>query len=399
MRHETTSLGGANGGPSAPALPSREVGRYDRGQAGPLFLTVGGLHGNEPAGITASERVLAGLERTGAKLRGRYVALRGNLAALAADQRFVERDLNRIWTPADLDGLQGRIAAEDGPDEGELRALLNSFQALFLEPCGGEHCQEVVLLDLHSTSGPSTPFLCMADTLQNRRVSFALGVPVILGLEEALEGTLLDFMSEAGHVAIAFEGGAHHGPDTVDAHEAAIWLGLVSAGLLDAKDVPELEGHRAVLERACSGAPAIVEVRHRQGTRPGDGFLMDPDWANFQPVGRDQVVAKDLGGEIHAPIAGRLLLPRYQDQGDDGFFITRDVRPFWLSVSAKLRRSGLGIMLPLLPGVQRVEGDPRRLRIDRRKARFGVRQIFHLFGFRRFREDEWGYVFLRRPDK
>ncbi|MDF1800983.1 MAG: succinylglutamate desuccinylase/aspartoacylase family protein [Planctomycetota bacterium] len=399
MRHETASLGGAGGGPSAPGLPSREVGRYDCGLTGPLFLTVGGLHGNEPAGITASQRVLAGLENAGIKLRGRYVALRGNLAALAADQRFVERDLNRIWTPADLDGLQNRIAEEDGPDEGELRELLNAFQRLFLEPCGAGHCAEVVLLDLHSTSGPSTPFLCMADTLQNRRVAFALGVPVILGLEEALEGTLLDFMSEAGHVAIAFEGGAHDGPDTIDSHEAAIWQGLVAAGLLDARDVPELERHRGVLEHACHGAPAIVEVRHRQGTRPGDGFRMDPDWANFQPVERGQVVAQNLTGEIHAPITGRLLLPRYQDQGDDGFFITRDVRPFWLRLSAKLRRSGLGALLPYLPGVKRVAGDPRRLRIDRRKARFAVRQLFHLFGFRRFREDEWGYEFLRRPDR
>jgi len=380
-------------------LGPREVGRYDSGLPGPLFLSVGGLHGNEPAGIEASIRVLETLDRDRPPMHGRYVALRGNLSALADEQRFVERDLNRIWTPADLASLQERASEEDGPDERELRGLLQTFQRLFLEECGGRHCKEVVLLDLHTTSAPCTPFLCMADTLQNRRVSFELGVPVILGLEEALDGTLLDFMSEAGHVAIAFEGGTHEGEATVDAHEAAIWGALVAGGLLEDRDVPGLEGHRDLLRRTCADAPAIVEVLHRHGTRAGDGFEMDPGWTSFQRVGRGQAVARDLSGAIHAPLAGRLLLPRYQDQGDDGFFISREVRPFWLSISAWLRRSGLGALLPLLPGVKRVEGDPRRLRIDRRKARFGVRQIFHLFGYRRFREDQWGWVFLRRPDR
>lgn len=382
-----------------PELAAREVGRYEAGLAGPLVLTLGGLHGNEPAGIEASARVLRILSETAPPLRGRYVALRGNLPALAVDRRHVDRDLNRLWTAADLGALERRDPSEDDVEQGQLRALLQTFQALFLEPCGGGDATEVVVLDLHSTSAPSTPFLCIADTLQNRRVSFALGVPVILGLEEALAGTLLDFMSEAGHVAIAFEGGTHRGDETVDAHEAAIWLGLVAAGALDPEHVPDLPAKREILRRLCAGAPAIVEVLHRHGTRPDDGFVMDPGWSSFQPVSRDQVVARDLTGPVHAPLGGRLLLPRYQEQGDDGFFVSRDVRPFWLGLSRWLRKSGLGAALPLLPGVQRVEGDPRRLRIDRRRARFLVRQIFHLFGFRRFREDSWGYEFVRRPDR
>jgi succinylglutamate desuccinylase len=388
--------GGTGGSPQESAL-GREVGRYDSGLAGPLFVAVGGLHGNEPAGISAAEAVLERLLREGPTMRGRFVALRGNRAALGACQRYIERDLNRIWTQADLVGLKRDPAHLDGPDEGEVRGLVDAFADLFHEPIGGLAPREVILLDLHSTSGPSTPFLCMADTLQNRRVAFALGVPVILGLEEALEGTLLDFMSEAGHIAMAFEGGAHQDAETVPCHEAAIWCGLVAGGLLEPGAV-ELERHEKLLERLVEGAPEIVEVLYRHGTRGGDGFTMDPGWANFQVVHRGQRVAADDDGEIDAPLTGRLLLPRYQSQGDDGFFLARSVRPFWLGLSASLRRLGVERLLPFLPGVKRLDGSWRHLRVDRRKALFGVRQIFHLCGYRRFKEDPAGFVFVRRPD-
>jgi len=390
------SRGGTGGAPQNAPL-AREVGRYDSGLAGPLFVAIGGLHGNEPAGISAAELVLERLLEEGPELRGRFVALRGNRAALAIDQRYVERDLNRIWTQADVVGMQRDPAHLDRADEAELRSLLGTFRELFQDAVGGKVPREIIVLDLHSTSGPSKPFLCMADTLQNRRVAFALHVPVILGLEEALEGTLLDFMSEAGHIAMAFEGGAHLDPETVACHEAAIWCGLVAAGSLQegAVDVSEKE---ALLKRLAVGSPGIVEVLYRHGTRGGDGFTMDPGWANFQPVKRGERVAADDDGEIGSPLSGRLLLPRYQSQGDDGFFVSRQVRPFWLSLSATLRRFRVEHLLRFLPGVSRVDGSWRHLRVDRRKALFGVRQIFHLCGYRRFKEDPMGFVFLRRPD-
>ena len=52
-----------------------------------MVVCVCGIHGNEPAGLRAAERVLADLERRGAALRGDFVAIAGNLGALAAGRR------------------------------------------------------------------------------------------------------------------------------------------------------------------------------------------------------------------------------------------------------------------------------------------------------------------------
>ena len=375
----------------------REIGRYDTGRPGPLFIAVGGMHGNEPGGVLAAEGLFDELERHRVELQGRLVALRGNCAALALETRFVEEDFNRVWTPEKLGKLERQTPNADGSEEAELRGLRETLEALFVEPIAGRPPAGVVLLDLHSTSGPSKPFLCMADTLQNRRVAFGLGVPVILGLEEALPGTLLDWMSEAGHVAIAFEGGTHASKDIERCHRAAILCALEAAGMV-AEGVMDIARERKRLQSMAEGLPEIVEILTRHATVPGDGFTMDPGWQSFESVKRGERLAEDHSGVLLAAHDGRMLLPRYQPQGNDGFFVARDVRPFWLWISALLRRLGAERALPLLPGVRRDPSDPRALRVDPARARYLVTQVFHLFGYRRAAQDGEQLVFIRRPD-
>ncbi|MFT5998627.1 MAG: succinylglutamate desuccinylase, partial [Neolewinella sp.] len=84
----------------------RIIGHYRGAEAGPLVVAIGGVHGNEPAGVLALERLFDMLEdepriNPGFSFKGDLLALRGNLAALAAGVRFIDADLNRIWRPLD----------------------------------------------------------------------------------------------------------------------------------------------------------------------------------------------------------------------------------------------------------------------------------------------------------
>ncbi|MFN9706664.1 MAG: succinylglutamate desuccinylase/aspartoacylase family protein, partial [Planctomycetota bacterium] len=74
--------------PPAAQAPPRELGRHDRGVPGPTLLVLAGVHGNEPAGVAAAQRVLAELARRDAPIRGRLVAFAGNLGALALGRRY-----------------------------------------------------------------------------------------------------------------------------------------------------------------------------------------------------------------------------------------------------------------------------------------------------------------------
>ena len=91
-----------------------------------------------------------------------------------------------------------------------------------------------------------------------------------------------------------------------------------------------------------------------------------------------------------------MLLPLYQGQGDDGFFLCRDVSPFWLRVARALRHAKLDRIVHWLPGVSRATDDPNTLVVNPKIARWFVVEIFHLLGFRRRRTIGGRLTFQRR---
>ncbi|MBA3550264.1 MAG: succinylglutamate desuccinylase/aspartoacylase family protein [Nannocystis sp.] len=370
---------------------ARVLGRHGSGRPGPTVVVTGGVHGNEPAGCEAMLRVLATLERERLSLRGELWGVAGNLRALAAGRRYLDRDLNRRWIREDIARIVN-AGPEEAIEDHEQLELLELFAPLLARARA-----PIVFFDLHSTSGPAAPFSCMADVLRNRGIALALPLPVVLGLEEVIDGSLLGYLCDLGHIGVAVEGGQHDDPDTIDAHESALWIMLVAAGALEAEQVPALAMHRQRLAGGAQGLPAVSEIRHRHIVRPEhEPFVMLPGFDNFQAIMRGQLVAHDARGPVHAPIAGRMMLPRYQGLGDDGYFVAAPVSPLALQVSAALRWLQLDRLVPLLPGIRRHPERPDHFIADPQVARSRVVEVFHLFGYRHVRIVGPDLVFARR---
>ena len=368
----------------------RELGTYDRGAAGPTLIVLAGIHGNEPAGVLAVQRVLGRLQEQEAPLRGRISALAGNLRALGRGVRYLQRDLNRQWLPDAVAGLLARDPALDGDEDREQRELLGLFERLLQRAAG-----PVVFVDLHTSSADGPPFICLADTIDNRRAALATGVPLILGIEETIDGASLEWWSQRGVVNFAVEGGQHGAPTTVANHEALLWLLLAELGML-ADDQLDVAPFRRHLEQVTRSLPPVVEIVHRHAITAADEFRMQPGFVNFQRVRKGELLATDRRGELRAPYDCRVLLPLYQPQGDDGYFLARDVRPFWLGVAALVRRLRLDALVRWLPGVRRDPQEPNTIVIDRRVARWFVTEVFHLLGYRRERLQGTKVSFSRR---
>ncbi len=356
----------------------RWLGSHEGSAPGPTMVIVGGIHGNEPAGVVAVQRVLQVLARARPNMRGRLLGLAGNIRALAKDIRYHDRDLNRRWYPDHLARLRDQARELDTPEDHEQRELLTIFDRL-----DEQFDHPLVVLDLHSFSAEGPPFSVVADALRNRPIALELRVPIIFGLEEAVDGTLLGYLADLGHIAVGFEAGQHEDPRTVENHVAAIWLALVAAGLLDRADLPELERHEARLEEAGAGLPRAVEIVYRHAIRPGDGFHMDPGWVNFQPLRRGERVATDSDGDITSPSSGCMLMPLYQGQGEDGFFVARELGEVRLQVSAALRKLGVDGLLSWLPGVH-VAG-PSKDELELRGVAEGpvMQEALRLLGYRK----------------
>jgi hypothetical protein len=370
----------------------RVLGTVDDQLPGPTVVLIGGVHGNEPAGVIAVRRVLRRLARERPIVNGKLVGVVGNREALAAKRRFAVRDLNRDWT---LQGCTELLTASDLRDEdAEQQALLEVF-----EPLMAEARRPVVFIDLHSSSGRGAPFCCMADVLRNRRIALGLPLPLVLGLEEVIDGSMLGYLCDRGHVGIAFEGGRHDDATTVDHLESIIWLSLVAAGLLDRSQVSDLEEHHARLRAATTGLPRVLEIRHRQVVGPRGDFVMEPGFSNFGPVRRGELLAHEDGAEIRASEHALLMLPRYQGEGDDGFFLARPVSSVWLTLSAALRRARLDRWLPRVVGAKPVPDAADHFELDGPLPPRWVTNLFHLFGYRKMRSNGRGQVFSRRrPD-
>ena len=369
----------------------RFIGRLRGSEAGPTALISGGIHGNEPAGAVAARRVLEQLTAAATPIRGEIVAVAGNLEALAGDRRYVHHDLNRAWTADKIDRLVSRDPALDDSEMREQRELLGIFEEHRKNARG-----DVVILDLHTTSAGGPPFCLFSDTLANRRIVTQLGIPLVLGLEECIDGTLLDYATKVGMNAFVVEGGQHREEGSVAYHEAAIWLTLRAIGVIAPQHIPNEQRHRDVLRAATAGLPRALEVRYRHPVAPEDRFVMRPGYVGFQRIREDEVLAQDVSGEIKAREDGRVLMPLYQEQGEDGFFVIREIRPFWLGVSTAARRAGLPGLIPMLPGVQRHPHRRDWVVVRRGIARFYRSQIFHLLGFRTREENDGEVVYARR---
>lgn len=376
------------------ARQERLIARVGQPEGGPLLIALGSIHGNEPAGSQALEQVAAALREGGPALRGCFVALRGNLAALAEQRRFLDTDLNRAWTPERLERLRGPVAHQpvdaEAVEQQELLKIIDGLLAAADQP--------VFFLDLHTSSGDGPPFATVGDTLRNRRFALRLPLTLVLGIEEQIDGSLLEYINNQGHTTLGFEGGQHDDPQSVERHQALVWLALEAAGMLKPEAVPQRQRWQAALEEPLARQPRVVEVRYRHHLEPGDAFQMRPGWQSFQPIKAGELLARDQAGDIRAREAGMVLLPLYQGLGEDGFFIGRPVARFWLTVSALCRWLRLDRLVHWLPGVRRVPGDQTTVLVDKRVARWWAVEIFHLLGFRKERATACELRFQRRRE-
>ncbi len=290
----------------------RRIGQFDRGLDGPIVIAVGGVHGNEPAGILGIRTVLDHLQKTQPDFKGKFFGLSGNLTALKTGERFIDHDLNRIWVEDDCNGDQRELGSEGH----EMNALHEALQDILSQVSG-----PVLLLDLHTTSAEGCPFMMVDDSQDIGDYKAFYPVPIITGLIDCLHGTLVRFMVNRGHRALVFEGGQHDKITTVENVIAAIWILLVKLGCLERSHVPDYDFQVTRLAKEAAGLPEILDIFYRHVISAEDQYETVPGFFNFDPVQRGEILAHDQHGAIRASQDGRILMPRYQGQGNDGYFL------------------------------------------------------------------------------
>jgi succinylglutamate desuccinylase len=306
----------------------RIIGRFTGEEKGPLIICFGGMHGNEPAGVKALDLMFKMLEvepitNPDFYFRGRLLGLRGNVQALDLGVRYLEKDLNRMWRPEVVEPIMAADRDQLQYEDLELRENLEIIHKELKE----YEPDEVLVLDIHTTTAFGGIFSIATDDPDSIKIAIEIHAPVITGMLEGIHGTGLHYFNKAffdyNMVPVVFEAGQHYEPLSVNRAIAAVTNCMRTLGCVRAEDV-ENQHDQLLLEYA-DGLPKVAELITVHRITPEDQFKMLPGFNNFQEVRKGQQLALDKEGVIIAPEDGLILMPLYQSQGDDGFFLIRQI--------------------------------------------------------------------------
>ncbi|AKA35457.1 succinylglutamate desuccinylase/aspartoacylase family protein [Flagellimonas lutaonensis] len=353
----------------------RIVGHIKGKQPGPTVVFFGGIHGNEPAGIFALDEVVKKLRSNKTPFNGEFFAVAGNVSALQKKVRFHEEDLNRIWHPERIAQLE-RQNGRETPDAKEMRALMGFLKELF-----STTSPPYYFIDLHTTSGETSPFIVVNDSLLNRKFVSNYPLPIILGIEEYLSGALLSHINEMGYVSFGYESGQHDAASAIENSINFINYTLALTGAVDV-GVEELAKLRCKVADSCDEPHTFYEIYYQHEIGPSDQFDMLPGFVNFQKVPKNQPIAINGQGVIKTTKPRQLFMPLYQKKGSEGFYFIREIPRFFLWMSKWVRNLKMDSVLTLLPGINWASNDKVALMVNKKIARFMAKPIFHLLGYR-----------------
>ncbi|NNE27129.1 MAG: succinylglutamate desuccinylase [Saprospiraceae bacterium] len=306
----------------------RIIGRFNGQEKGPLFICFAAMHGNEPAGKHAIDLVFKMLEvepisNPDFHYKGRFVGLIGNIQALQKGERFIEKDLNRQFTLDNISRVMNADHAHLKNEEKELRELIDTIN----NEIEDYQPEKILFLDLHTTSSHGGIFTISANDPDSIRIASALHAPVILGMTRGLRGTTMHFFNnnhfEANTISLTFESGQHEEKLSINRAISAIINCMKEINSVQNDHVENF--HEEILIKYSDRLPKVAEMLERHPVYPEEGFEMLPGYKNFQFVRKGEVIAKDKNGNIAAKEDGLLLMPLYQKQGEDGFFIIKVV--------------------------------------------------------------------------
>jgi len=221
------------------------VWAFDSGNAGPTLLITALIHGNEICGAWALKELLAASLRP---KKGRLVLAFCNLAAfdtldVAAHDaaRFVDEDMNRVWTSDKLD----QPVTQERRRALELRKWVAAADWL---------------LDIHSMHEPSPPLMMTGMLKRNVDLAKRLGVPqhVIMDVGHK-DGTRMRDFAQFGDpqsqaLALLIECGYHGDPSSVDTARNVVAHFLLESGIVEGADLP---GHWTLAQK---GQQTVLQV-------------------------------------------------------------------------------------------------------------------------------------------
>lgn len=280
------------------------------------IIVLGGIHGNEYSGLNAINNVLNLLKNNDILKKGSIYFLKGNISALQKNERFISKDLNRLWTDEIINTEQTEID--------DIKELKNLHSLIVDDICKGnfENC---IFLDLHTFSAKSGIFCIPSTNKKSLDLAASFGIPFIEKLADNLTGTSLIYFGNKGMASIAIEGGTHNSKEADSNLEAGILHVLAYFGFID-ENLAKVKYSRKKLKKLGNHYPYHLELLYSHHLKDSDVFEMKKGFKNFVHVDKEEELAIENNKTIKSLDSGFMLMPLYQKKGSDGFFIVKEIK-------------------------------------------------------------------------
>lgn len=256
------------------------------------------VHGDEVGSLPAVVAVMRALHADPTLCRGKVTFFVGNPEAGLADTRFLESDLNRVFTDDPPDTHEGRRATEIRPilDAADVfidlhQTILDTRQAFYIAPFqvqGWHWARALRAAEVWVTRHPGASFssgTCCADEYVRLR-----GKPAIT-IELSRKGFVEDAAAKAG---------------------AAIRDALALSDAVAA-------GETTLAEAAARQEDVVCyETVHREPFHP-DTLALREGLVNFQPVTEGEVLTAEGSPVRTAPCDGMVLFPKFPPVVDGAY--------------------------------------------------------------------------------
>lgn len=265
---------------------------------------VGAVHGNEPCGLRAIERLHA--ELVGGELsllQGTLFLIHGNPRATEEQKRHTEggADLNRFFDYRFVEEMATETWLYEHHRAFALKPLLESLDAV---------------LDLHSTTAPSPPFAIASPVPESQVMAAAVGVGyVTLGWDRpGLLGdkVLISTTTRRGLPAVSVECGQHDDPQSAQVAYLCARRLLSHVGLLDPiADTAPRSSMRLMLQAAVK--------------RPSPGFRFARPLRGMEQLAAGETIGSDENLVLSANRSCWVIMPNDGvPVGEDMLYIAHD---------------------------------------------------------------------------
>ncbi len=295
---------------------SRIIGKYSSEENGPLLFITAAVHGNEPSGVEALNKVFNALKNKKPKIKGCIVGVLGNKAALEKNVRYIDEDLNRTWTEDNISNKK-----KETSEQNEMHEIIDVLQQ-FPEADYSKR----YFMDCHTTSSDSLPYVSVQLVNDNNKWSHNFPTYIVQGFSDIVYGAIDHYLSRIGLTGFTFEAGQHTSKTSAENHEGMIWLALKEACNLDLTQIPDYP--LCVEKFSVKNAPdqKTFKILYRRGLEENDKFTMKSGFKNFQKIYKGDLLAIQNDKELKSDWDARIFMPLYQAQGNDGFFVIEEVK-------------------------------------------------------------------------